>query len=175
MYGDDDSNTPIGRRLGGGIADRSVDHPRLAGTERKKIVDKTEITKAAKRLSDAFATMLELIGIMQDNDPDAFTEEQADDFSKAAGIVERHVKNYCTPKPRPVTTWADVKKALEAIPDTDATTTPFFWDCECDVNYIHDTDTEQCHKCHARLLDDPAPTDSRLREVMLLLMEEAGI
>lgn len=117
MYGDDDGNTVIGRRLGGGICDRCFDHPRA------------ELVKTEADL--------------------------AQEAEKKA--------------------WAVVKATLKAMPDTSATTTPFFWDCECDVNYIHDTDTGQCYKCHVRLLDDPAPPDSRLREVLLMLIEEAGL
>ncbi len=42
---------------------------------------------------------------------------------------------------------------------------PNYWDCECEVRYIHNKKEEKCEKCGAIREEQP---DSRLNEVMLL-------
>ena len=129
-------------------------------------------TNDTGRLEDAFTTVTELLGIVLDNDSSAFTKKQAKEFGKAFAILERHVKGYCSPHLPNVGSWADVKRALEAIPDTDATTTERFWDCECDQAYIHSEGDGKCSTCAKERETQP---DSRLREIMLMLMKEAEL
>jgi len=68
--------------------------------------------------------------------------------------------------------WDKVRAALDAIPDTDATTTDRFWDCECEGAYIHDGGDTECSICGAVGFDQPP---ARLREIIGMLMSEAGL
>ena len=43
-------------------------------------------------------------------------------------------------------------------------TTPLFWDCECDCDYIHPSSEFQCFSCGAVQEESP---DSRVNEVFL--------
>lgn len=71
--------------------------------------------------------------------------------------------------------WDAVKAAINAVPRSDASTTSYFWDCECETHYIQAKDNRLCYGCDTALRDDPQPPDSRLREVLLMLIEEAGL
>lgn len=71
------------------------------------------------------------------------------------------------PVRRSLTPWEVVKHALESIPDTDATTTEAYWDCECETNHIRYCGHPYCARCGAHRQDQP---DSRLREVLLSLL-----
>ena len=66
--------------------------------------------------------------------------------------------------------WEKVVEAIDAIPDTDATTTREYWDCECKESYIHPKTENICVKCWARKDSHP---DARLREVVVKLVKEA--
>ena len=46
-------------------------------------------------------------------------------------------------------------------------TTEQFWDCECEVNYIHPKSVLVCPRCKARRDERP---DSRMNEVFALMM-----
>lgn len=46
-------------------------------------------------------------------------------------------------------------------------TTERFWDCECEVNYIHPKSVLVCPRCKARRDERP---DSRMNEVFALMM-----
>ncbi len=48
-------------------------------------------------------------------------------------------------------------------------TTPQFWDCECQTNYIHPSSQDRCAACGARREDQP---DARVNEVKLLLKQQ---
>jgi len=41
-------------------------------------------------------------------------------------------------------------------------TTPLYWDCECETNFIHPKNEKRCKKCKAHQNDQP---DSRLNDV----------
>lgn len=69
--------------------------------------------------------------------------------------------------------WQKVKEAIEAIPNTDATTTEHFWDCECEHDFINSKEVFNCEECgiyEPEVLNQP---DSRLREVILMLIDQA--
>ncbi len=51
-------------------------------------------------------------------------------------------------------------------------TTPFFWDCDCENDYIHPKSVVVCNFCHAWEEESP---DSRLNEVMDMLEQTAEI
>jgi hypothetical protein len=53
---------------------------------------------------------------------------------------------------------------------TSATTTPFFWDCECEDNYIHPKTETTCSICGVRHDEQP---DARLQEVLRMLIVKA--
>jgi hypothetical protein len=42
-------------------------------------------------------------------------------------------------------------------------TTPEYWDCECEENYIHPKSQKKCHICNTFSKDQP---DSRISEVI---------
>jgi hypothetical protein len=42
-------------------------------------------------------------------------------------------------------------------------TTPLYWDCECDDNYIHARDVSHCTVCGSNSQEQP---DSRINEVL---------
>ena len=42
-------------------------------------------------------------------------------------------------------------------------TTPYFWDCECEVDYIHPKTDVECLLCHVEVDEMP---DSRITEVI---------
>lgn len=70
---------------------------------------------------------------------------------------------------RPATRVAAVKAAIEELEDGDLpTTTPHFWDCECQDAYIHPKTVSVCPRCSAEAANQP---DSRVNEVMLALLE----
>lgn len=47
-------------------------------------------------------------------------------------------------------------------------TTDFFWDCECNKNYIHSKRTKICRECNMKPDDQP---DSRAEEVLVHFMK----
>ena len=47
-------------------------------------------------------------------------------------------------------------------------TTPYFWDCNCEKNYIHSKMFTQCSKCGARR-DDAGQPDAFVGEVIKML------
>ncbi len=47
-------------------------------------------------------------------------------------------------------------------------TTEFFWDCECETNYIHPKTQKVCFDCNAIASEQP---DSRVDEVVKMLVE----
>lgn len=51
-------------------------------------------------------------------------------------------------------------------------TTEQFWDCECDVNYIHPKSVSVCPRCGAVSEERP---DSRTNEVLGLLMSKPDV
>ena len=63
--------------------------------------------------------------------------------------------------------WNAVRHALQSIPDTDATTTQAYWDCECETGHIRYCGHPYCARCGTHRQDQP---DSRLREVLLSLL-----
>ena len=48
-------------------------------------------------------------------------------------------------------------------------TTEYFWDCECEMNFIHPKCVWQCSRCGA---DQDERPDSRMNEVFAQLMSE---
>jgi hypothetical protein len=48
-------------------------------------------------------------------------------------------------------------------------TTRYFWDCECEHDYIHPKNVLYCHLCDTKVEDAP---DSRLDEVWDFLRKE---
>lgn len=48
-------------------------------------------------------------------------------------------------------------------------TTPLFWDCECDDNYIHPDNSIECMFCGVKAEDAP---DARLNEVIGMLAKD---
>lgn len=51
-------------------------------------------------------------------------------------------------------------------------TTKHFWDCECDIHYIHPSDEcNYCVRCRARKDDQP---DSRVNEVEKMLSNDGN-
>lgn len=52
----------------------------------------------------------------------------------------------------------------------DCMTTPAFWDCECEENYIHPRNISRCGRCGAKRDDQP---DARLDEVKEMLYHKA--
>jgi len=48
-------------------------------------------------------------------------------------------------------------------------TTPDYWDCECDDNYIHPKSEEKCEKCGKKPDEQP---DSRVNEVEDMLAQK---
>jgi hypothetical protein len=51
-------------------------------------------------------------------------------------------------------------------------TTPLFWDCECDDNYIHPVNEVDCLFCGIKNEDAP---DARLNEVIKMLAKDWSI
>lgn len=49
-------------------------------------------------------------------------------------------------------------------------TTPYFWDCECKMDYIHPQTDNFCPKCATSAEEQP---DSRLDEVVGFLLRTA--
>lgn len=52
----------------------------------------------------------------------------------------------------------------------DCMTTPAFWDCECEENYIHPRNESWCSRCGAKRDDQP---DARLNEAKEMLYHKA--
>jgi hypothetical protein len=48
-------------------------------------------------------------------------------------------------------------------------TTPLFWDCECELNYIHPASEQVCPVCRMNQSEQP---DSRITEVLALDLSE---
>jgi hypothetical protein len=46
----------------------------------------------------------------------------------------------------------------------DCETTPLFWDCECEKDYIHTQSEPTCERCGSKKEEQP---DSRINEVLL--------
>jgi len=45
-------------------------------------------------------------------------------------------------------------------------TTPYFWDCNCETDFIHSKTEKRCSICHAKSHEQP---DSRVDEVLPLI------
>lgn len=61
--------------------------------------------------------------------------------------------------------YAGSLRAMGVPPSTDSyqvPTTPEYWDCECEYQYIHPATSECCQKCGSRREEQP---DSRIDEV----------
>lgn len=68
--------------------------------------------------------------------------------------------------------WISVEDLIRNRVLGSCTTTPWFWECDCDKNHIHDFSELQCKSCGVLKCDAP---DARLAEVMLLLIEDSGV
>jgi hypothetical protein len=69
--------------------------------------------------------------------------------------------------------WKNVIAAIEAIPDTDATTTSYFWDCECKEDFIHEAGDYHCDRCGIEEPERFSQPNSRLREALILMIKGA--
>ena len=68
--------------------------------------------------------------------------------------------------------WEEMLDLMDALPDNDATTTPAFWECECDglVSSLRPRQHNRCLVCGADRDDSP---DARLSVVLGALITEA--
>ena len=68
--------------------------------------------------------------------------------------------------------WEEMLDLMDALPDNDATTTPAFWECECDglVSSLRPRQHNRCLVCGADRDDSP---DARLSVVLGALIAEA--
>lgn len=54
----------------------------------------------------------------------------------------------------------------------DCVTSPGYWDCKCEKNYIHSVNDLTCSKCNVQSIDDLP--DSHLVEVLSEMISERG-